>query len=50
MVLDGVEVEEAGGGDALLAEDVGAGAVVGFVGEKPGGAKRDGAWGGGDFG
>ncbi len=50
MVGDGVEVEEAGGGDAFLVEDAGAGAVVGFVGEEPGGAERDGAWGCGDFG
>jgi len=50
MVYDGVEVEEVRGGDAFLAEDLGAGAVVGFVGEEPGGAEGDGAWGGGDFG
>lgn len=50
MVGDGVEVEEARGGNTFLVEDSGAGAVVGFVGEEPGGAEWDGAWGSGDFG
>jgi len=50
VVFDGVEVEEASVGYALLLEDLLAGSLLGVVGEEPGGAEGNYAGGGGDFG
>ncbi len=50
IVFNGVEVEEAGGGDAGVTEDLLACTAAGFVGQEPGCAEGNGARGGRDFG
>ena len=50
MVFDVVQVEKAGGWYAGFGKDLVARAVLGVVGEEPGGAEGDDTRGGGDFG
>ena len=50
VIFDGVKIEEAGAGDAGFAEDLLTRALLGIVGEEPGGAEGDGAGRCGDCG